>query len=48
MLEQAHRGLQAGRGERGKIMEVCAIAVMMGGGPFLPLMAEVELAMNEF
>jgi len=31
-----------------EIMEVCGIAVMMGGGPVLTLMAEVERALNEF
>ncbi|NNM83149.1 MAG: carboxymuconolactone decarboxylase family protein [Burkholderiales bacterium] len=31
-----------------EIMEVCSVAIMMGGGPVLTLMAEVERAMNEF
>lgn len=31
-----------------EIMEVCAIAIMMGGGPVLTHMAEVERALNEF
>lgn len=31
-----------------EIMEVCAIAIMMGGGPALTHMAEVERALNEF
>ena len=31
-----------------EIMEVCGIAVMMGGGPVLTHMAEVERALNEF
>jgi AhpD family alkylhydroperoxidase len=31
-----------------EIMEVCAIGVMMGGGPVLTHMAEVERALNEF
>ncbi|HQT27511.1 MAG TPA: carboxymuconolactone decarboxylase family protein [Burkholderiales bacterium] len=32
----------------GEIMEVCSVAIMMGGGPVLTLMAEVERALNEF
>ncbi len=31
-----------------EIMEICAVAIMMGGGPVLTLMAEVERALNEF
>ena len=31
-----------------EIMDVCGIAIMMGGGPALTLMAEVERALNEF
>lgn len=31
-----------------EIMDVCAIGVMMGGGPVLTHMAEVERALNEF
>ena len=31
-----------------EIMEVCGIAIMMGGGPSLTHMAEVERALNEF
>ena len=31
-----------------EIMEVCSIGVMMGGGPVLTHMAEVERALNEF
>lgn len=31
-----------------EIMDVCAIAIMMGGGPVLAHMAEVERALNEF
>ncbi|MGA8863386.1 MAG: carboxymuconolactone decarboxylase family protein [Gallionella sp.] len=31
-----------------EIMDVCGIAIMMGGGPVLTLMAEVERALNEF
>ncbi len=31
-----------------EIMEVCGIAIMMGGGPVLTHMAEVERALNEF
>lgn len=31
-----------------EIMEVCGVAIMMGGGPVLTLMAEVERALNEF
>ena len=31
-----------------EIMEVCAIGIMMGGGPALTHMAEVERALNEF
>lgn len=31
-----------------EIMEVCSIAIMMGGGPVLTHMAEVERALNEF
>ena len=31
-----------------EIMEVCGVAIMMGGGPVLTHMAEVERAMNEF
>ncbi len=31
-----------------EIMDVCGLAVMMGGGPVLMMMAEVERAMNEF
>ena len=31
-----------------EIMEVCGVAVMMGGGPVLTHMAEVERALNEF
>lgn len=31
-----------------EIMEVCSVAIMMGGGPVLTHMAEVERAMNEF
>jgi len=31
-----------------EIMKVCAVAVMMGGGPVLTHMAEVERALNEF
>jgi len=29
-------------------MDVCGIAVMMGGGPVLTRMAEMERALNEF
>jgi AhpD family alkylhydroperoxidase len=31
-----------------EIMDVCGVAVMMGGGPVLTHMAEVERALNEF
>lgn len=31
-----------------EIMEVCAVGVMMGGGPVLTHVAEVERALNEF
>jgi|GEM_PF-388938 len=31
-----------------EIMEVCSLAVMMGGGPALTHIAEVERALNEF
>ncbi len=31
-----------------EVMEVCGLAIMMGGGPVLTMMAEVERAMNEF
>jgi len=31
-----------------EIMEICAIGVMMGGGPVLTHIAEVERALNEF
>jgi AhpD family alkylhydroperoxidase len=31
-----------------EIMEVCGVAVMMGGGPVLTHMAEIERALNEF
>ena len=31
-----------------EIMDVCAIAILMGGGPVLTHMAEVERALNEF
>jgi len=31
-----------------EIMDVCAIGIMMGGGPVLTHMAEVERALNEF
>lgn len=31
-----------------EIMEVCSVAIMMGGGPVLSQMAEVERALNEF
>jgi len=31
-----------------EIMDVCGIAIMMGGGPALTHMAEVERALNEF
>jgi len=31
-----------------EIMEVCTIGIMMGGGPVLTHMAEVERALNEF
>ena len=31
-----------------EIMEVCAIGIMMGGGPVLTHIAEVERALNEF
>ncbi|MEO6975243.1 MAG: carboxymuconolactone decarboxylase family protein [Gallionella sp.] len=31
-----------------EIMEVCGVAIMMGGGPVLTMMAEVERALNEF
>ena len=31
-----------------EIMEVCATGIMMGGGPVLTHMAEVERALNEF
>ena len=31
-----------------EIMDVCGIAIMMGGGPVLTHMAEVERALNEF
>ena len=31
-----------------EIMEVCGIGIMMGGGPVLTHMAEVERALNEF
>lgn len=31
-----------------ELMDVCAIAIMMGGGPVLTHMAEVERALNEF
>jgi AhpD family alkylhydroperoxidase len=31
-----------------ELMEVCSIGIMMGGGPVLTHMAEVERALNEF
>lgn len=31
-----------------EIMEICAVGVMMGGGPVLTHVAEVERALNEF
>lgn len=31
-----------------EIFEVCGVAIMMGGGPVLTHMAEVERALNEF
>ncbi len=31
-----------------EIMEVCSVGIMMGGGPVLTHMAEVERALNEF
>lgn len=31
-----------------EIMEICAVGIMMGGGPVLTHMAEVERALNEF
>ncbi len=31
-----------------EIMEVCSIGILMGGGPVLTHMAEVERALNEF
>ncbi|MFN3397436.1 MAG: carboxymuconolactone decarboxylase family protein [Sulfurimicrobium sp.] len=31
-----------------EIMEVCAVGIMMGGGPVLTHIAEVERALNEF
>lgn len=31
-----------------EIMEICAVAIMMGGGPVLTHIAEVERALNEF
>ncbi len=31
-----------------EIMEVCSIGIMMGGGPVMTHMAEVERALNEF
>lgn len=31
-----------------EVMEVCSIGIMMGGGPVLTHMAEVERALNEF
>lgn len=31
-----------------ELMEVCGVAIMMGGGPVLAMMAEVERALNEF
>jgi AhpD family alkylhydroperoxidase len=31
-----------------EIMDVCSIGIMMGGGPVLTHMAEVERALNEF
>jgi AhpD family alkylhydroperoxidase len=31
-----------------EILDVCSIAIMMGGGPALTHMAEVERALNEF
>jgi AhpD family alkylhydroperoxidase len=31
-----------------EILDVCGIGIMMGGGPILTLMAEVECALNEF
>lgn len=31
-----------------EIMDVCGVAIMMGGGPVLTHMAEVERALNEF
>jgi AhpD family alkylhydroperoxidase len=31
-----------------ELMEVCGVAIMMGGGPVLTHMAEVERALNEF
>jgi AhpD family alkylhydroperoxidase len=31
-----------------EILDVCAIGIMMGGGPVLTHMAEVERALNEF
>jgi len=31
-----------------EIIEVCSIGIMMGGGPVLTHMAEVERALNEF
>lgn len=31
-----------------EVMEICSIGIMMGGGPVLTHMAEVERALNEF
>lgn len=31
-----------------EVMDVCSIGIMMGGGPVLTHMAEVERALNEF
>ncbi|MDD5403042.1 MAG: carboxymuconolactone decarboxylase family protein [Sulfuricella sp.] len=31
-----------------EIMEICAVGIMMGGGPVLTHIAEVERALNEF
>lgn len=31
-----------------ELMEACGVAIMMGGGPVLTHMAEVERALNEF
>jgi len=40
--------LNTGRVKGEGITEICSIGIMMGGGPVLTHMAEVERALNEF